>query len=331
MARVAPANTLPNRMLADLIVTLTGNPGADLPGGKGVDVGRPAAGGRAVPWRRAPMPGRERRITTMAEEPTASSRTVIGKAALILMTFLDGHLHSVTEIAKATGLPLSTAHRLARELAAWRLLNRTANGQYRVGSPLRLIGSTAGPCHNIEELGPLVLQDLSEVTGSEARLGVLRDGHVSYIEKLPGRRPVSAFSSNAVLPAHATAMGKAILAFSSAPVVDQCIKDGLTAYTPFTLTAPDRLRRALVVIRHSRLAVSRWELELDRCALAAPVFGPGGYVAAAIELRVGEVAKGLATIQPLLRVAGRSLTRELASTNGRAYDRVNGHLARSAS
>jgi DNA-binding IclR family transcriptional regulator len=267
----------------------------------------------------------------MTEEPTASSRTVIGKAALILMTFLDGYVHSVTEMARATGLPLSTVHRLARELTAWRLLERTEDGQYRVGSPLRLIGSTVGPCYNIEELGPLVLQDLSEVTGSEVRLGVLRDGHVAYIEKLPGRRPVSGFSNHAVLPAHATAMGKAILAFSSAAVVDSRIKDGLPSYTPFTLTAPDRLRRALMVIRHSRLAVSRWELEPDRCALAVPVFGPGGYVAAAIELRVDDLANGVTTVQPLLRIAGRSLTRELASTNVRAYDRIARQLAPSAS
>ena len=83
-------------------------------------------------------------------------------------------------------------------------------------------------------------------------------------------------------------MGKALLAFSAPAMVDMFLSRGLTAYTPFTVTAPDRFRRALAMARLSRLAVARWELEPDRSALAVPVFGPGGRVAAAIEVRVDD-------------------------------------------
>jgi DNA-binding IclR family transcriptional regulator len=267
----------------------------------------------------------------MTEELAPSSRTVISKAAVILMTFLDGYVHSVTEIARATGLPLSTAHRLARELAAWRILDRTEDGHYCVGPPLRLIGSVGGPGRSIEELGPLVLHDLSEATGAEVRLGVLRDRKVAYIEKLPGRRPVSTFSNETPLPAHATAMGKALLAFSPPEFVEMLIAEGLRSYTPFTLTAPDRLRRGLATTRLSRLAVSRWELEPDRCAIAVPVFGPGGYVAAAIELRIDDLGRELSAVKPSLTVAGRSMTRELASrATARSPERDTRQLARSA-
>ncbi|MHA6794482.1 IclR family transcriptional regulator [Pseudonocardia bannensis] len=253
----------------------------------------------------------------MTEESAASGRTVISKAAAILMTFLDdGYVHTLTEIAAATGLPLSTAHRLARELVAWRILDRTEDGDYRVGLPLRLIGSVGGPGSTIEERAPLILQDLSYATGAEVRLGVLRDRAVAYIEKLPGRRPVSAFSSGAVLPAHATAMGKALLAFSPPEYVEMVVKRGLTSYTRYTLTAPDRFRRALAMTRLSRLAVSRWELRLDHSGLAVPVFGPGGQVAAALEVRVEDPAAELPTIRPALTIAGRSLTRELSATQG---------------
>jgi DNA-binding IclR family transcriptional regulator len=264
------------------------------------------------------------RIINVTEDLPPPSRTVISKAALILMTFLEGHVHSMTEIARATGLPASTAHRLARELAAWGILDRTEDGHYRVGPPLRLIGSTIGPGLNLEEVGPLVLHDLSDLTRAEVRLGVLRGREVAYIEKLPGRRPVTGFTSNATLPAHACAMGKALLAFSPPALVDMLIVEGLRSYTPFTLTAPDRLRRALEVTRLSRMAVCRWELEPDRCALAVPVFGPGGCVVAAIEVRVEDLSGSVSTIQPLLRLAGRSLTRELASSAAVRYqDRVS--------
>lgn len=248
----------------------------------------------------------------MAEDAEAAGRTVISKAAMILMTYLEGDTHSLTEIAAATGLPLSTAHRLLRELAAWRILDRTDDGDYCVGLPLRIIGSTGSSSVEVEERGPLILQDLSQQLDAEVRLGVLGAHDVAYIEKLPGRRPVSTFGQGATLPAHATAMGKVLLAFSPPEVVNAFISSGLEAYTPFTITAPDRLWRALAMTRLSRLGVSRRELEHDRCAFAVPVFGCGGRIAAAIELRVHEPVAELNVVRPALVIAGRSLTRELS-------------------
>ena len=212
----------------------------------------------------------------MTDDVSAAGRTVISKAAVILMTYLNGDVHTLTEIATATGLPLSTAHRLVRELAAWKILERTDDGDYCVGLPLRLIGGAAGTTTSLEERACLVLQDLSQALDADVRLGVLGDRDVSYIEKPRGRRPVSTFTQGATAPAHATAMGKALLAFSAPALVDSYLSRGLTAFTPFTVTAPDRFRRALAMARLSRLAVARGELEPDRSALAVPVFGPCG-------------------------------------------------------
>ena len=96
----------------------------------------------------------------MTEDVTAAGRTVISKAAVILMTYLNGDVHTLTEIATATGLPLSTAHRLVRELAAWKILERTDDGDYCVGLPLRLIGGAGGSASSLEERACLVLQGL---------------------------------------------------------------------------------------------------------------------------------------------------------------------------
>jgi DNA-binding IclR family transcriptional regulator len=185
-----------------------------------------------------------------------------------------GDVHTLAEIATATGLPLSTAHRLVRELAAWKILERTDDSDYCVGLPLRLIGRAGGTATSLEERACLVLQDLSQALDADVRLGVLGDRDVTYIEKPRGRRPVTTFSQGATVPAHATAMGKALLALSAPALVDMFLGRGLTAFTPFTLTAPDRFRRALAMARLRWLAVARWELEPDRSALAVPVFGP---------------------------------------------------------
>jgi len=162
----------------------------------------------------------------------------------------------------------------------------------------------------------LALEDLAGVTRSRARLGVFRDHRVAYIEKLPGWGPVSEFSQAATLPTHPTALGRVLLAFSVPGAVEMAIMRGLQAYTPHTVTAPDRFRRALAVTRLTRVAVVRWEFEPEACGVAVPVFGPGGDVVAALELALVNPGRDLHPAITALRIASRSLSRELVGGAG---------------
>jgi DNA-binding IclR family transcriptional regulator len=234
---------------------------------------------------------------------------VTSKVISILMTFADGTHHSLTEIARLSGLPISTAHRLATELAAWGMLERNSDGLYRVGSQLRTIAMAAGNVSPVfHERARRVLDDLSTALRCVARLGVLDGFAVAYMEKSAPNRPVSAVFEP--LPAHATAMGKALLAYAPSHLVEKIIDRGLPVYTALTVTRPDRLRRALGVTRLTRLAVARHELDPRECAVAAPVFGAGGAVVAALELSITDDSD-LRPLQAPLVVAARSLTREL--------------------
>jgi DNA-binding IclR family transcriptional regulator len=58
---------------------------------------------------------------------------------------------------------------------------------------------------------------------------------LSYIEKRPDARPVPMPFKTRALPAHATAMGKALLAFSPAETVAAAIDNGLEQYSPSPL------------------------------------------------------------------------------------------------
>jgi DNA-binding IclR family transcriptional regulator len=243
---------------------------------------------------------------------TAADRTVVGKTATILLTFMNGAAHTFTEIVAATGLPLSTAHRLIAQLTASAMLERTADGDYRVGRHLRSIGAARRPATTLESLASLLLHDLSYALDVDVRLGVLNAQGVAFIEKCPGRRPVSTFAHAATAPVHATAMGKALLAFSSAPVVDRFLAQRLTAYTRYTVTSPVRLRRALALVRRTGMAVAWQELEPDLGGLAVPVFDRTGQVIAAIEVRVDDPSAELSRVRPTLTLAGRRLTRELS-------------------
>ena len=183
-----------------------------------------------------------------------------------------------------------------------------------------MIGTVDACPPSIAERAPAVLEDLAGATKSRARLGVLHELEVAYIEKQPGSRPASAFSSAARLPSHPTALGRALLAFSPARTAEMTILRGLRPYTRHTVTSPDRFRRALAVTRLSRVAVTRWELEAGVCGVAMPVFGPGGEVVAAIELAVGDLKQQLQPVMAALAIASRSLSRELTgdARHGRA-------------
>jgi len=254
----------------------------------------------------------------MAGNSTDAGRSVTSKVIAILMTFANGGSYSLTEIARLTGLPISTAHRLVTELLDWGMLQRSGEGRFRVGMQLRAIANQAvGVMPNLHERARRVMEDLAAVSSRSAvRLGVLQDLEVAYIEKAPGHRPVPATFDTATMPVHATAMGRALLAFGPGRLVDMVIEHGLTRFTPYTVTTPDRLRRALSVIRLTRLAVCRREYEPDASAVAVPVFGAGGAVVGALEMSLCD-GQDLRLVRPPLVVAGRTLTRELQSGSGR--------------
>ncbi len=240
------------------------------------------------------------------------------KLASILRTFASGSEHSLSDIARSANLPISTTHRLAIELAEWGILERTDDKRYRVGTLLTQLGGEVWHEPNLQERARRVVEDLCSATRTTVRLGVLDALAVSYIEKQPNTRPVSMSFETAALPAHATAMGKALLAFSSIETVDAVIDNGLEGYTPFTIVSASALRRALAITHMTGVATARRELHLGTGGVAAPVFGGGGQVVAALELVAHNTIDQLRLVQSAVVVAASALSRELIASRRRA-------------
>ena len=248
----------------------------------------------------------------MAGNALEAGRTVTSKVTAILLAFEGGTGWSLSELARLTGIPLTTTHRLVTELTAAQLLERSPDGGYRIGPALaRLRGGNPGGAPTLAQRAPAILADLADATGRPVRLGVLRDLHVVYVEKA-GRAPTTSFAAGAVLPAHASALGKALLAFAPSTTVRAVLAGRLPRYTPRTLTRPDQLLHALSVTRLTRLATCEGELTAGECTVAAPVAGPGGRVVAALELRVPDLTMGLQAARYALTLTARSLSRELS-------------------
>ena len=253
----------------------------------------------------------------MPNRPAPRPRSLVSRITAILSTFATGDSHTVTEIAHMTGLPVSTTHRLVGELTSWQLLRRTEDGQYEVGFSLHRLSGDVRSLPRLHERATQVVTDLSDVTRRRARLGILRGTRVAYIEKQVGPRPATTWCAGATLPAHATALGKAILAFAPRAAIAS-VEQELTAHTASTLISPDQLRRALQGVRRTGTAVARGELFPGDRAIAVPVFGSGGVVVAALELAVCDQRSDVEVCTAALSIAARSLSRELAIEAGHA-------------
>jgi DNA-binding IclR family transcriptional regulator len=103
--------------------------------------------------------------------------------------------------------------------------------------------------------------------------------------------------------AHATAAGKVMLAFGP-PAASTA---ELTAFTERTITDSDALARELERVRAVGMAEAVGEREPDLNALAAPVMGRGGELAAILGLQAPAARLPAATRKalrdPLLRAA----------------------------
>jgi DNA-binding IclR family transcriptional regulator len=251
----------------------------------------------------------------MAGNSTDPGRSVTSKVTAILMAFADGAVLTLTEIAGIAKLPTSTAHRLASELLAWRLLERTEEGGYRIGLPLRIIGKDATDFDILNRAVLVVrarpvLAELARTIRTDARLGALQGDEVVYLGH-SSPTPTAVATLTPALPTYATAVGRALLAFSPTSVVDRVLTDGMR--TAKTVTSPDKLRQTLAVIRLTQIATARDEYQVDRSAIAMPVFSGGGRVAAAVELTVREPGTDRKAATCALTVACRSLSRQLAT------------------
>ena len=248
----------------------------------------------------------------MAGGSAESGRSVASRITAILLAFHSGGTHSLTEIARLTGLPVSTTHRLLGELTSRRVLERTPDGDYRIGLPLRMIGEARGPDHaSLLDGATTAMADVAAATGSPVRFGVL-EGPRDLVAAVTPDKPTFDGLATDPRPAPATALGQALLAFSPPAVIEEVLAAAVRP-TAGGRASRDRLQHALATIRITRVAMRRSADGSGAGSIAVPVFGIGGVLLAALEADVPDLRAGSGRACAALIVAAGSLSREFAS------------------
>jgi DNA-binding IclR family transcriptional regulator len=240
-------------------------------------------------------------------------RTAGGKLLAVLDAFgRDRPALTLSEIARAVGVPLSTAHRLVAELVAWGGLERGDDGCYRVGLRVFELGALAPRGLGLREAALPFMEDLYEVTHENVQLAVREGTEVLYVERIAGRSAVGVrtqVGGRFALPP--TGVGLVLLAHAPVEVQEEVLAGPLTAYTAHTLTDPRQLRRVLAEVRRTGTAVSDRQVTDDAVSVAAPI-SVGGAVVAAVSIVVrGSSPAAVRPYAPGVRAAARGIGRTL--------------------
>jgi DNA-binding IclR family transcriptional regulator len=238
-----------------------------------------------------------------------SRQSVTGRALAVLAAFDADHTRlSLSDLARRSGLPLSTTFRLVAELEHWRAVEREPDGRYTVGFRVWELGRLAPVNNGIREAAVPFMQDLYELTRENVHLAVRDGDEAIYVEKLTGHRAVPILSRvGGRLPLHATGVGKALLAAAPPAFRAEYLRRPLVRVTPYTLVDPARLAREIDVVRRRGWARTSEEMSLGSCSVAVTVPGTG----AALGLVVHSVRRDLDKWVPALRRAALGVAHRL--------------------
>lgn len=220
---------------------------------------------------------------TGTDENTRTSSLARGLSLLELFSSDEREL-SISEMARRSGIPKSTTHRLVNDFLAWGALERGHNG-VRLGVRMFELGNLVMDYTRMRELAIPFANSLSEITRLTVNFAVRDGDEILYVEKLNSKDLLVPHSRiGGRLPLHCTALGKAILAFSPSQFVDSVLEKELIAKTPKTITNPDTLRRELAGVRQNFVGYDLEESQPGLFCVASPIFARNRQVLGAISV-----------------------------------------------
>jgi DNA-binding IclR family transcriptional regulator len=210
------------------------------------------------------------------------------------------------ELAAALGVTRSAIFRVVYTLTELGfLLHDPASGRYALGPALLRLGHGVLPARDVLGVATPALEALRDATGWSAHLGVLEGAEVVYLLRVPARRGLrSIVHVGSRLPAHATAMGRVLLASLDETDLVALVRTP----TPTRRAVPASAIRRARADRARGHVVHLGEFEAGIASVAAPLRDAAGRVVAAISLAAplaeAPEARRRAVREALLEAAG---------------------------
>lgn len=193
---------------------------------------------------------------------------------------------TLAECTSVLGFSKATAQRMLLTLARRNLLHFDEElGVYSLGMLTARLGAEYLGRIDYRRVALPTLRSLVAETGETAHLGILSGTDVVYIELVDSPQPVRLFSKvGDSIPAHATAIGKAIYAHLPEDQLAAHLPETLSGRTPHTITDFAELRADLQRCRSRGYAIDNAENREGIRGFAAPIFDHTGTVCAALSV-----------------------------------------------
>jgi IclR family transcriptional regulator, KDG regulon repressor len=186
---------------------------------------------------------------------------------------------SVSDLARATKINVSTAYRLLQTLMArGYVVQEAANRGYLLGPRIFQMGSAYLQGSDLATVARPHLEALRDAVHETTYLVIFSQGEIVQLCTADGKQAVSAsFRSMVREPAYCTATGKVLLSGLSGEELDSYF-DGLKpqAFTPQTVTSKPQLRKEIVKVRQVGFALDLEEFVPNLCCVSVPVMNQEG-------------------------------------------------------
>lgn len=220
------------------------------------------------------------------DHPTDRYRIrAVERALFLLKTFLgnDSDL-SAAEIGKRIELDPSTTFRMLVTLEEHGFVRQDpTTGKYRLGVICLELGSQFLKVNDVRGSAVDVMQRLRDQFGETVHLGILDGTEIVYLEKTTGLHAIGLMSSRVGgrAPAHATAIGKVLLAYEPDGELRAHIPHWkLTRCTEATITDWKELEKEIARVHENGYALDDQEFEVGVKCAAVPIFSHKGIAAA---------------------------------------------------
>lgn len=206
---------------------------------------------------------------------------------------------SLGDLAKRTGLNPSTCHHLLATLTRRGYVGRVPYSRsYCLGPRVTTLSQQRSKQFSIADLAMPELERLGETTRESVHLAVLQGHALVTLAMLDSRLPIRVASDGVTKAhaAHATATGKAILAWLPEPEIVRVLAEtGLQGFTDKTCTSISDLMEELRLVRRRGYSVDDEE------------FQPGVLcIGAAVRDHTGAVIASISCSMPAMRASGEN-------------------------
>ncbi len=246
--------------------------------------------------------------------------TSIEKVCRVLAAFRSRPSLGITEVAQKTVLLPSDVHRILRSLEHFGYVSQDGETRkYRLGLELLKLGDLVYQRLELREVARPFMRRLAENTRATASLALLDKPNLEIVlveqidspEELQIKRRLGTR-----VWAHATAVGKVLLAGVGRPVARRILKrQGMPRRTPNTICDPAAMEQELNLVRERGFATDHAEGLAGVMCYGAPVRDHRNEVAAALAISV-MAAQVSAADEPRLVAAVRKAAGEISAAIG---------------